>query len=335
MNSSIKIKNPISNTPLNDAWRTFAEYDESAKRQQRDFNRLQISILVLGVIATGLALSQTQFRNYFQLKTLQDNAISLAILILPITISVLVAARNQFKYGNKWVLLRAGAEAIKREIYLYRTYAINYSEKQRGPVSREQVLSKQTDALTRQLMQTEVNLSAIRPYNESTERPIPPKMYGVAADDDGYRDLTPDDYIKIRIGDQISYYKKRIVQLELRLRIFQWLIYIVGGIGTFLAAVHFELWVPLAIALVGLFTTFLEYRQIQNTVIQYNQAVTNLVNLQNWWTTLPTDDKKRQENVDKLVDTSETILNSELTGWVQQMQSAMAKIYEQKPAVSS
>ena len=87
----------------------------------------------------------------------------------------------------------------------------------------------------------------------------------------------------------------------------------------------------LTVALVSLFTAFLEYRQVQSTLIQYNQAVTNLENLQNWWITLPLDDKKKQENIDKLVDTSETILNSELTGWVQQMQSAMAKIYEQKP----
>jgi SMODS and SLOG-associating 2TM effector domain 1/Protein of unknown function (DUF4231) len=329
--SPIKIENPLSNTTLKSAWRTFAEYDESAKRQQRDFNRLQIWILGLGIIATALALSQTQFRSFFQVNTLQDGAISLAILILPITISILVAARNQFKYGNKWVLLRAGAEAIKREIYTYRTYSIIYSDKQRGPLSREQVLSKQTDALTRQLMQTEVNLFAIKPYNESTEHPIPPKMYGAAADDDGYRDLTPDDYIKIRIGDQISYYKNRIVQLDLRLKIFQWLIYLTGGIGTFLAAVGFKLWVALTIALASLFTTVLEYRQIQNTVIQYNQAVTNLVTLQNWWIALPIDDKKKQENIDTLVDSAETILSSELTGWVQQMQSAMAKIYEQKP----
>jgi hypothetical protein len=67
-------------------------------------------------------------------------------------------------------------------------------------------------------------------------------MYGAAANDDGYRDLTPDEYIKIRIGDQISYYKKRIVQLDFRLRIFQWLIYIMDGIGTFLAALGFKLW---------------------------------------------------------------------------------------------
>ena len=146
------------------------------------------------------------------------------------------------------------------------------------------------------------------------------------ADDNGYSDITADDYNKIRIGDQINYYKKRIVQLDQRLRIFQWLIYITGGVGTFLAAVGFELWVALSIALVALFTTFLEYRQIQNTVMQYNQAVTNLVNLQNWWIALPVDEKKKQQNIDKLVDSSETILNSELTGWVQQMQSTMENL---------
>ena len=98
-----------------------------------------------------------------------------------------------------------------------------------------------------------------------------------------------------------------------------------------MAAVGFELWVALTIALVSFFTTFLEYRQIQNALIQYNQAVTNLENVKNWWIALPQDDKNRQENIDRIVDSAETILNSELTGWVQQMQSAMAKIYEQKP----
>lgn len=329
--SPIKVQNPLPNMSLKNTWQIFAEYDENAKRQQTDFNRLQIWILVLGVVATALALSQTQFKNFFQVNTLQDNAISLAILILPITISILIAARNQFKFGNKWVLLRGGAEAIKREIYVYRMHALNYSDNQRGQLSREQVLSSRIDAITRQLLQTEVNLSAIRPYIESTGKPIPPRMYAADINDDGYRDLTPDDYIRIRIGDQINYYKKRIVQLDLRLNVFQWLIYITGGIGTLLAAIGFKLWIALTIALVALFTTFLEYRQIQSTLIQYNQAVTNLLNLQNWWTALPIEDKQKQENIDRLVDSSETILNSEMTGWVQQMQSAMAKIYEQKP----
>lgn len=332
MNSSTGKDNQSSSNPsLKNAWRIFAEYDENAKLQQKDFNWLQKWVLALGVIATVLVLSQNQFRSFFQVDTLQDSAISLAIIILPITISILVAARNQFKFGNKWVLLRGGAEAIKREIYSYRTNSSNYGEKQRGSLSRDQVLGTRIEAITRQLLQSEVNLSAIQPYIECDKKTIPPEMYGASKDDEGYIDLTPEDYIKFRIGDQINYYKGKIVDLDLRLRIFQWLIYITGGIGTFLAAVGYELWVALTVALVALFTTFLEYRQIQNTLIQYNQARTNLENLQNWWIALPSDDKEKQENLDKLVDTAETILNSELTGWVQQMQGAMTKIYEQKP----
>ena len=57
--SPIKVQNSLSNMPLN-TWPIFAEYDENAKRQ-----RLQIWIMVLGVIATALAFSDTQFRNFF------------------------------------------------------------------------------------------------------------------------------------------------------------------------------------------------------------------------------------------------------------------------------
>ena len=178
MTSPIKTERPSSNISLKHAWQIFAEYDENAIQQQKDFHRMQISILVLGVIATALALSQTQFRDFFQGDTLQDSAISFAILILPITISILVAARNQFKFGNKWVLLRGAAEAIKHEIYSCRTRSSNYSDMRRGSLSRDEVLSNRMDSITRQLLQTEVNLSAIHPYEESAEKPIPPKMYG-------------------------------------------------------------------------------------------------------------------------------------------------------------
>ena len=43
------------------------------------------------------------------------------LIVLPIIISILIAALNRFRYGAKWVLIRAAAEAIKSEIYQYRT----------------------------------------------------------------------------------------------------------------------------------------------------------------------------------------------------------------------
>ena len=95
-------------------------------------------------------------QKFFQVDTPQDSAISLAVLILPITISILVTVRSQFKFVNKWILLRGGAEAIKCEIYSYRTNSSNYGEKQRGTLSRDQVLSTRIEAITRQLLQSEI-----------------------------------------------------------------------------------------------------------------------------------------------------------------------------------
>lgn len=313
------------------AWERFAIYDANAMRQQTSFNRLQLWILSLGVLVTFLALTYTQFQGLLKSYPLQNKALKLAILIMPITISILIAAANRFKAGNKWVFLRAGAEAIKREIYRYRTRAGIYSDQQTddqkvAETSRKAKLACNMEAISHQLMQTEVNLSALRPYGGR----IPPQMYGAAAADDGYSVLTPDRYLTIRLGDQLNYYRLKTVRLEKHSKFLLWSIYIFGGIGTFLAAVGLQLWIALTVGLVGAFTTYFEYQQIENTLMKYNQAATDLANVQVWWTALSEDEKAESENIDKLIWYTETILQREHTGWVQQMENALAELRGQQ-----
>jgi hypothetical protein len=50
------------------------------------------------------------------------------IIVVPIIISVLLGYYNKFRLGTKWVLLRGSAEAIKREIYCYRSRTGVYGE---------------------------------------------------------------------------------------------------------------------------------------------------------------------------------------------------------------
>ena len=58
------------------------------------------------------------------------------------------------------------AEAIEYEIFHYRAQAGNYSDQQiaERKTSREAKLTRQVETISRQLMQTEVDLSALRPY---------------------------------------------------------------------------------------------------------------------------------------------------------------------------
>ncbi|MCH7872236.1 MAG: DUF4231 domain-containing protein, partial [Planctomycetes bacterium] len=104
-----------SNQTLYRAWERFAVYDDSANKQKKGFNRTQIWILFLGVFGTFLALTQSTLKTQkvFESPNWQwlDQPLHWVIVIIPITISVLLAASNRFKAGNKWILLRASAVA--------------------------------------------------------------------------------------------------------------------------------------------------------------------------------------------------------------------------------
>jgi len=186
-------------------------------------------------------------------------------------------------------------------------------------------LARRLKAITKQLMQTEVNVAGFEPY----KGPIPPP-YGAAPNDKGMGFLTPDQYIKFRLEDQLNYYRRKVEQMEKKSRRYQWYIYLSGGLGTLLAALGFELWIALTTAVAGALTTFLEFRQLESTVMNYNQAATDLDNIKSWWVALSAEDQTNPQNRDKLVDYTENTLQREYSGWVQQMQDMLDTLQEEQ-----
>jgi hypothetical protein len=322
----LRFQEADSVTTLELVWHRFAEYDQNANRQQRSFARIQGSILILGVLGTALALTEFTFKT---LVDVNDNLTYLAIertmyyllLTVPITITALIAAANRFSAGNKWIFLRASAESIKKEIYRYRARTEIYSDSETKSISRERKLERKVELLSSKLMQTEVNVSALKPYNG----PIPPK-YGAAPGDDGLSFLTPERYMTYRLQDQLNWYRNRTVKLENRLKRLQWLIYIAGGVGTLLVAVGLELWIALTTALVTSLAAYLEYQQVEPTLMRYNQTATDLSNVRSWWVALSPEEESDPINIDKLVAQTETTIHSEHASWVQEMQDAMAEL---------
>jgi hypothetical protein len=323
---------------LMQAWERFADYDLNANLQQWRFERLQKTIIGLGILATALALIQQKGNpNGIHERWHPWWYVYSILLLIPITLTILITAANRFKQGNKWLLLRGGAEAIKREIYRYRTRAGDYKgvvaaapattpEPGTTPTplpTPEQVLAQRVEDVTRRVMSTEVNTSSLIPYRGAK---FPPDMGGEEGADDGFTTLTPDRYVQVRLGDQLAYYQRKAVRLEGQLKVVQWSIYIIGGMGTLLAAINQQIWIALTTAVAAALTTYLSYQQTESSLIKYNQAATDLANVKSWWTALPAEDQGKQENVDALVDHTEKILQSELDGWVQQMQNALAEL---------
>jgi SLOG in TRPM, prokaryote/SMODS and SLOG-associating 2TM effector domain 1/Protein of unknown function (DUF4231) len=374
---------------LQDAWRRFATYDANANRLQNSFRKLQFWILAFGLIAVLLVVLEKQGtelvkdqrvkalkehpQNFKKEKTLQTaekalGGLRLPIIVVPIIISVLLAYYNKFRSGTKWVLLRGSAEAIKREIYWYRSRTGPYSDRLTTG-SRDDVFHDRIEPVSRRLMQTEVNHGALTPYGG----PIPPKMEGVQRSnpqktvqslvgswlfslgsllrlsglrgaapeekstevtegkgDDGTSFLTPARYIEIRLQDQLNYYSKKTPALGEEIKRMQIAILVSGGLGTLLAAVGAELWVALTTSLATALTSLVASRQLEETLVRYNQSAADLANVKDWWTKLSPAARRNPKNIDQLVEVTEKVLEGELSGWVQRMENALAQLTQLK-----
>ena len=310
---------------LHDAWRQFATYDANGGRLQKAFKNIQFWILVLGLIAVFLALFQKQALDLVPDQHVRAR-IALAwlqypIIVIPIATAILLAYYNKFRPANKWILLRGSAEAIKREIYRYRSRTGDYSDDDVTTKSRDDVFHERLEPVSRRLMQTDVNRAALKKY----ERPLPPKE-STPKNDDGFSFLTPERYIELRLEDQLNYYLNKTQKLETQIKQMQIAILVAGGVGTLLAAVGVQLWVALTTALATALTTSLATRQLDETLVRYNQSAADLANVRDWWTKLSPGAKRNPKNMEQLVEVTEKVLETELSGWVQRMENALAQL---------
>lgn len=307
---------------LPDAWGRFDDLDLAAVEKESLFRATQLGILTLTVVATllAIAISGSGLPPKFSLPwfpSLDVHAILHVLMIaIPISISMLAAFNARFREGNKWLLLRAAAESIKSEIFRYRAGSGVYSEEQCIQISAPLRLASNIKDISTSLAQSEVNRTSLPQRNVVDPRRL--------------KTLTPDAYLRDRVEDQISYFVSKTGSLYRRLKQLQLWILLVGGLGTFLAAINLEVWVALTTALATAFTNKLEIDQVENSLVQYNAALTNLRNVRSWWKGLTPWEKARRKNIDLLVDQTERALERETAGWVQQMQSTLDKLTEKE-----
>jgi len=304
---------------LKRAWELFARYDENARKQHRRYKQEQNSILGLGILSITLVVIQRQGLSTFLPWITQ--IFHYAIVFVPILISIVLSLASRFNAGNKWVMLRGNAEAIKSEIFRYRSQADAYNEEETKETSRQAKLTHVINTINDQLLDTDVMNIALPHYKGS----MPPEMDCSQGIDDGMAMLSPERYIAFRIDDQLNFFQQRTKKLERRARLMRWLMYGAGGAGTLLAAANYELWVALTTTIFTSCVTYLEYEQTETTLRKYNIVATLLENVKNWWISLTPEEKEQQPNKDRLVVTTESALREEGTGWMSLLQDAVSR----------
>ena len=167
-------------------------------------------------------------------------------------------------------------------------------------------------------MQTEASSEPLTPY----QGPLPPEMDGAGRGDDGLSRLGAKRYLQIRVGDQLSYFHRRIRGLNVRRNLLQFLAIGSGAAGAILAAANHEVWIGLTAGASAAVLAYLGYLQVDNTIVTYNQTAHRLAALERSWRALS---PAQQNNTafKHLVTGCEGALATELSGWVQQMNDAL------------
>jgi len=306
---------------LKRAWRTFATYDAHATALRATFENFQKWILGLGIAATFLALLSNAVQGDPDHVSGGEDLLHWAVVAGPIVVAVLIALANRRAAGKRWVLLRAGAESVKGQIYRYRT------RRERDPAA----LAKRLDEIESRLMQSEASGGPLTPYSGA----LPPVMYGAEAEDDGLSQLDGDQYLQIRVADQLRYYHGKVKELDRLRNRLQVVGVAAGGAGAILAAAGAEIWIGLTTAVSGAALSYLGYLQVDNAIVTYNQSAAQLEALQRGWDALKQQGwdaltpEQRAERFEQCVTMTEGVLTAELGGWVQQMNSAMEEQADQ------
>ena len=297
---------------LNIAWTRHAQLNLAASRRTRDFYNIRRWITVLGVLATLFAiLTQLYFSDD---KKLEGLVVKILLVATPILASILAAFATKFYSNNAWLIMRAGSEEIKKEIFIYRTILQNNKD-------RRIYLEKRLAEIQRQLYR---NLNGEFAFDEY-DGPIPSNYNPKDPNSDpGFHDLTGEEYLKYRLEDQLNWHNKRVNQNKSRRRRMTIYILTAGGLGAILAAWGggLSIWVAFTASITAALIGWQELRNMDSIIKNYSKVVMELTILYDHWHNLEGEERTNAEFY-KMVRGCEDVLWVQNTEYIKSMQEAL------------
>lgn len=312
----MEAEKPRGKPILQVAWARFSELDANAIARSKSHLNKRRWIAVLGILATLFAILAMLFpyppgENQPALPGLTFRVL---LVLSPLIGSALAAFTKAFYSSGDWLILRAGAEEVLKEIYFFRT--ILQKEKE-----RRTYLLDRLAAINRQLYQSMGNELIIKPYHG----PVPSNYYpDDPTSDPGFEDLTGDQYFRYRVDNQLGWHRKEVQEYQGERVRLQVLILAAGVVGAFLAAWGgpLTIWVALTASLTAAFLGWQELRNIDLIVKNYSKVVVELSVVNDHWLNLEPEERTDAEFF-RMVRSTEEVLWAQNMEYIRSQQEAL------------
>ena len=194
--------------------------------------------------------------------------------------------------------------------------------------SKQEKLSQWIEHLIGELKESECANASLLEYSG----PLPPPHI-LDAGDDGWKDLTPDEYVAYRLHPLISRYERAAKYYEISVSRFTLSNYFLGALGTLLAALssvppvdtyNLQSWVSLTTGVSNAVTRYMDYARMDFLQKKSNKVKMDLTGVQSWWDSRG-DEAGSFVIRNELVTKVEALVTGEFIEWGGQMKKAMDK----------
>ncbi len=307
---------PKSTPILQIAWARFSELDANSLARNKSHLGKRRWIAAFGVLATLFAILSQMFPQGegSGIGVIVGWILRVLLVLTPLIGSAMAAFTKTFYSNGDWLIIRAGAEEVLKEIYFFRTVLQKRKD-------RRAYLEKRLTEIQRQLYKAMGGELVLKPYNGS----VPSNYYpDDPTSDPGFEDLGGDDYFRYRVENQLAWHRKEVQEYQAERIKMQIYILIAGVAGAFLAALGggFTIWVALTASLTAAFLGWQELRNIDQVVKNYSKVVVELSVVYDHWLNLEPEERSDNEFY-RMVKSTEEVLWAQNMEYIKSQQEAL------------
>lgn len=303
---------------MKEAWLRVGAVNQVAQRAKPPLQKLKVLILLLGLLTTVIALALPW------LPPALTNAGRVTLLVLAAISGALVAFIARRRRDARWITVRAGAQALNRELYRFRTHAGDYWTAHQNKTDRRMFASALATINNRLSQQLSPSI-----HHQAFEIWPPASLIHTVDPRDTLLDmLDGETYDTIRVEHQLRYFTRSVGRADRALDRFLIMVY-GASVASLLAEellfqfTQLEVWVSLVVAIAAAIVLWLTYGHLEQQVHHATVAVTGVQGArQRWLVHTDVGTRNAEEPVSVFATEAEDALESEALQWEHMLKQA-------------